>query len=60
MEQPVQVGLLFPRSGQQLSVAVSPAFAERLQLRQHENMPQFGAMHASVSNHSSVDSPLHK
>ena len=60
MDQPVQIGLTFPRSGQQLFVTVSARSAETVQSQYTEyNAPRVNANAASRLTRSSSDSDTH-
>lgn len=61
MEQPVQVGLVFPRSGQQLLVTVSARSAEHIKSQYSErNAPRVITTVNSRITRSTTDNDAHR
>ncbi len=60
MEQPVQVGLVFPRSGQQLFVTVTAQAAELMQTQYADrNAPRVNTNASTRSMRMGTDSDAH-
>lgn len=61
MEQPVQIGLVFPRSGQQLLVTVPARSAEHMQSQYSErNAPRVSTTVNSRTTRTTTDSDAHR